>query len=447
MDNINTNGEEYNHTYSKFWGSLPSPLECPHFRSCKGGIDSDCHAGYRGILCATCTAGHYLRFNTCIKCPRMIIAVLSSAGVVVLFVAVFMMILWGDSKHSGTDRTVADVIMSCFKIVIGFHQVITGIFSALVRVQWPITLVAMEKYLKLVEGNILQFAPLSCIHPRFRLDPFAEFALAIGINIIAVCLILLYLLLRKRFINRMEIFTREKLHKISTLKKSCYRNIFLFLLFSYPMTCKKIIHILPLPGVCVDMCYTKNVTDCVSLLRADYSIHCFTARHNVFWRIAAAFSLYPIAFPLLLLVLIYKYRESQVHEEIAFGLRVFFENYKKKYWFWEITEMYWKLLLISFILLFEAESRSRIGFSVTTASAFGIAYTIFRPIKERFEDRLKTYALWVIFFDVCLGAIYSQPDDSNDHSVNESIFVNVLFVFLNCSVLLLTFCKLQHFIY
>ena len=436
LDNIYINGSEYNRTYSTFLGSLPTPLKCPHPESCKGGIDSACYQGYRGTLCATCTADYYLRFNTCMKCPRKTVAVLSSAVVVVLFLAVFMMILWGDSKHSSNDRTVADVIMSCFKIVIGFHQVITGVFSALVRVRWPITLVAMEKYLKLVEGNILQFAPLSCIDPRFRLDPFVEFALAISINIVVVFLILLYLLLKIRYINRKEILISQKRNKISSLKKSCYRNIFLFLLLSYPMTSKKIINILPLPGICVDICFSKH--DCVSLLKADYSIHCFTARHKVFWHIASAFSLYPIAFPLLLLVLIYKYQESQEHEEIAFGLRAFFENYKKKYWFWEVAEMYWKLILVSLILLFEPESRSRIGFSMATASVFGIAYTICRPIKERFEDRLQTYALWVIFFDVCLGAIYSQPDVSDDHGKNDSIFVNVLFVFLNSSVLLLT---------
>ncbi|XP_020604989.1 uncharacterized protein LOC110043830 [Orbicella faveolata] len=374
----------------------------------------------------------------------MTITALSSAGVVILFLAVFMMVLWGDSKHTDNDRTVADVIMSCFKIVLGFHQVIAGIFSALARVRWPITLITMEKYLKLVEGNILQFAPLSCIHPSFRLDPFLEFALTVAVNIVVVFLILFYLLAKQSYINKMEIVMSEKVNKISSLKKSCYRNIFLFLL-SYPMTSKKILHILPLPAVCLNMCFTKDRNDCISLLKADYSVHCFTARHDVFWRIAAAFSLYPIAFPLLVLILLYKYRGSQTHEELSFGLRVYFENYKNTYWFWEIVEMYWKLMLISLILLFESESRSRIGFSVATASAFGIAYTIFRPIKGKFEDRLQTYALWVIFFDVCLGAIYSQPEVNDARNENESVFVNVLFVFLNSSVLLLTlgkFCQI-----
>ena len=445
LDNILTTNRDYNDTHSRFSGSLPMPLKCPHLASCKGGIDSECQEGYRGTLCASCTTDHYLRFNTCIKCPKMTITVLSSAGVVILFLAVFMMVLWGDSKHTDNDRTVADVIMSCFKIVLGFHQVIAGIFSALARVRWPITLITMERYLKLVEGNILQFAPLSCIHPSFRLDPFLEFALAVAINMVVVFLILSYLLAKRRYINKMEILMSEKVNKISSLKKSSYRNIFLFLLLSYPMTSKKIIHILPLPGVCSNICFTKDKSDCISLLKADYSVHCFTARHNVFWRIAATFSLYPIAFPLLVLILLYKYRESQAHAEIAFALRVYCENYQKPYWFWEIAEMYWKLMLISFILLFESESRSRIGFSVATASAFGIAYTIFRPIKGKFEDRLQTYALWVIFFDVCLGAIYSQPEINDAPSENDSIFVNVLFVFLNSSVLLVTLGKFQSF--
>ena len=442
LDNILTFNQRYNDTYSKFSGSLPVPLKCPHLASCKGGIDSECQEGYRGTLCASCTTDHYLRFNTCIKCPKKTIAVLSSAAVVILFLAVFMMVLWGDAKHTDNDRTVADVIMSCFKIVLGFHQVIAGIFSALARVRWPITLITMEKTLKLVEGNILQFAPLSCIHPTFRLDPFLEFALAVAVNIVVVLLILIYLLAKQLYINKMEISLNEKVNKISSLKKSCYRNIFLFLLLSYPTTSKKILRILPLPGVCSTMCFTKDRNDCVSLLKADYSVHCFTARHDVFWRIAALFSLYPIAFPLLVLILIYKYGRSQTHGEFSFGLRVYFENYKNTYWFWETAEMYRKLMLISLILLFDSESRSRIGFSVATASAFGIAYTIFRPIKEKFEDRLQTYALWVIFFDVCLGAIYSQPEVNDARGENESILVNVLFVVLNSSVLLLTVGKL-----
>ncbi|KAL9986492.1 hypothetical protein ACROYT_G000647 [Oculina patagonica] len=456
VENIHTPGPEYNKNFSTFQRPLPKPLKCPYPGSCKGGITSACNVGYEGTLCATCSYNHYLRFNSCLQCPKIIVTIISCVVVILAFALIFVMIFLGDSvkvrrrieedgssTENARPRTVADVIMSCAKIVIGFYQVVVGIFSALVRVRWPAILISMEKYLKFVEGNILQFAPLSCIHPALELDPFLQFVLTIVINISIVSLIFLYLFLKKWYINRME-EEEEKQEKISNLKRSCYRNIFLFLLLSYPMTSKKIIDILPLPGVCLDICYTKDRTDCVSLLKADYSIHCFKSRHNVFWHIAAAFALYPVLFPLLLLFPIYKYREKNPDRnpsEIAFGLRVFFENYKEKYWFWEIVEMKRKLILISIIPLFGSESRSQIGIAVIVASGSGIVYTIFRPIKGKFEDRLQTFVLWIIFFDVCLGAIYAQPDVSRSQEKNKSVVVNVVFLVLNSAVLILAFGK------
>ena len=441
VKNIYTLDSEYNNKFNRFPEPLPKPLQCPYVGCCTGGIDSTCHVGYRGTLCAVCSDNHYFRFNTCLECPRMVVTIISCAVVVFAFVAVFLLVLCGDSRRTEDNRTVADVVMSCCKIIIGFYQVISGIFSALEGVQWPIALISMEKYFKLVEGNIFHFAPLSCIQTGLRPDPFLQFVLAIGTNILVVLLIFLYLILRKHYINKSEIFMSQKMMKISHLKKSCYRNILLFLLLSYPMTSKKIIHILPLPGVCINICFNQEETDCVSLLRADYSIHCFTTRHNVFWKIAAAFSIYPIAFPLLILFLVYKYRHSETEEEIAFGFRVFYETYKERYWFWETIEMYRKLILISLILLFASESRSQIALTLVTASASGISYTLFRPMRGKVEDHLQTFALWIIFFNVCLGAIYSENNVHGNHNDSGSIFINVFFVILNGSVLIFALGK------
>ena len=407
-----------------------------------GGINSECQNGYKGILCASCTSGFYLRFNNCLKCPRLTVTIISSIFLVSLFVAVFLMVFWGDSKQTENDRTVADIIMSCFKIVIGFYQVIAGIFSALARVRWPIALISMEKCLSLFEGNILQFAPLSCIHSRLRLDQFAKFIGIISLNVVVVFIILLYLFLKKRYVKtKVDCPESEKLRAVSSLKKSCYRNVFLFLLTSYPTTSKTIIQTLPLPGACVETCFTDVKSDCYFFLRADYSVQCFTPRHNFFWPIAAVFALYPLGFPLLVLFLMYKYRESQEEEEISFGLRVFFENYKEKFWFWEITEMYRKLILISLVFLFASESLSQIGFTITTVSAFGVAYTFFRPIKGKFEDRLQTFVLWVVFFDVCLGIVCTNWSTSQVQTENDSVLVNIIFVLLNASVLLFAIGK------
>ena len=422
--------------------SLPKPVKCPYSGSCKGGIASECQEGYEGDLCATCTNGYYLRFNTCLKCPRLTVTITTFVVVFAIFVVVFLMVLWGDSKKTEDNRTVADVIMSCFKIVIGFFQVIVGIFSALARVKWPVALISMEKYLKLFDGNIFQFAPLSCIHSELRFDQFLKFVLAILVNVVVVLFILSYLFVKKHYIERNQDFPySEKRRAVSCLKKSCYRNMFLFLLASYPVTSKTIIQILPLPGACVTQWFADHKNQSMSLLKADYSIECFTARHKLYWPIAAVFALYPVGFPLLVLLLVYKYRDAWTENELAFGLKVFFENYKNKFWFWEITEMYRKLILISLIFIFDSESVSQIGLTVFTVSAFGVAYTFFRPIKNKFEDRLQTFVLWVIFFDVCLGAMYTTCDATQSDKENDSLLVNILFVALNSLVLLVALGK------
>ncbi|CAH3142911.1 unnamed protein product, partial [Pocillopora meandrina] len=454
VQNIQITTAEYNKTFSTFEGLLSKPLKCPYPDSCKGGINSTCSTGYQGTLCAACSSYHYLRFNRCLKCPKLVVTVISCGLILLFFVLLFVIVFKCDSRRTGDNRFVADVVMSCIKIIIGFYQVLAGIFSALLHVQWPIVILSAAKCLKFVEGNILQFAPLSCIHPVLRLDPFIQFVIAVTINVFAVSLILLYLFFKMLLLNRMENSTEEnnsnfiagntleRMEDTTAENKSCYRNIFLFLLLSYPITSKKIINILPLPGACVKKCFLNDDSDCISLLKADYSMRCSTSQHTDFWHIAAGFALYPIAFPILLLALLWECRKyPQKHKQFNFGLKVFYENYKDKYWFWEIVEMYRKLIFISVILLFDSESDSQIGFAVIAASASGIVYTIFRPMKDKFEDRLQTFVLWVIFFNVCLGAVYSRPTLNEGHGDNNSLFVNVMFLILNCAVLVVAVGK------
>ena len=209
VQNIHITTAEYNKTFSTFEGLLPKPLKCPYPDSCKGGINSTCNTGYQGTLCATCSSYHYLRFNRCLKCPKLVVTVISCGLILLFFVLLFVIVFKCDSRRTGDNRFVADVVMSCIKIIIGFYQVLAGIFSALLHVQWPMVILSAAKCLKFVEGNILQFAPLSCIHPVLRLDPFIQFVLAVTINVFAVSSILLYLFFKMHLLNRIENSTEE----------------------------------------------------------------------------------------------------------------------------------------------------------------------------------------------------------------------------------------------
>ena len=77
--------------------------------------------------------------------------------------------------------------------------------------------------------------------------------------------------------------------------------------------------------------------------------------------------------------------------------------------------MYRKLILISLIFLFGSEGVSQIGLTLLVVIVFGVAYSFFRPIKGKFEDLPQTFVLWVIFFDVCLGAMYGTSDGTEEN--------------------------------
>ena len=100
VENILNMGPEYNKNFSRFHELLPKPLKCPYPDSCYGGIDSACHVRYKGILCATCSNNHFFRFNNCLECPRTTVTIISCVVVVTVFVAVFLLVLWGDSRRT-----------------------------------------------------------------------------------------------------------------------------------------------------------------------------------------------------------------------------------------------------------------------------------------------------------------------------------------------------------
>ena len=89
------------------------------------------------------------------------------------------------------------------------------------------------------------------------------------------------------------------------------------------------------------MCFTKDGSDCISLLKVDYSMYCLSPANGVYRKLVAACAIFPFLsflfylsffiFPLLLLIPLYKYRKSRLDNEICFGFKVFFENYREKY--------------------------------------------------------------------------------------------------------------------
>ena len=153
-----------------------------------------------------------------------------------------------------------------------------GVFSSFSNVEWPTAVVWIGKYLRYIELNLVEVAPLGCIYEKFTMNALHEFIIALSVNILVILMIVVYLLIRVSCIRCSKTLScREVAEKVREVKKSCYRNICLFLFATYPITSSKIIQILP--ANCQRLCFDVKNEHCTLLLRTDYSVTCNTDTH------------------------------------------------------------------------------------------------------------------------------------------------------------------------
>ena len=338
-----------------------------------------------------------------------------------------------------------------------------GVYSAFSNITWPSSVIWMQKILHFIQLNILQIAPLSCITPRLSFNVLQQFVIVVVLNISVVTFILIYLVIRIAVLRRRRSSSPNQIDEsVAKTKSSCIRNICVFLFATYPKTCTSIIQVLSIN--CVQLCYSDGHAQCDSYLRSDLSVQCHTPKYAIFSRIAAAFLVYPVGFPVVILILVWKYIHRQEledqngYEEIdapavdAFrftppprespfksGLSLFSENYRSNCWYWESLEMIRKLVLISGLTLIGEHSRTQIGLGAIISAIFAILYVYKRPITNKFENLLQTVALMAIFLNLGIGVMLKATDHANMSPVinkhNDNVGVSIMMIIINVAVI------------
>ena len=79
------------------------------------------------------------------------------------------------------------------------------------------------------------------------------------------------------------------------------------------------------------------------------------------------------------------------NETTHFAMKFFYENYKPCYWYWEVIEMYRKLLLTSVLPILTSESRIFLGLSIMISNFFAFLLAHTKPIKDGFENNLQLH--------------------------------------------------------
>ena len=439
---VGLNVSSMSYTHRAFDGEIPLAHACPVMESCLGGEDSSCSEGYKGPLCAVCSKGYYNMLTKCQECPTLpwivgqIILVLAIA-----IVSIAIAIRQRKSHPDASPRTLSDIFLARLKIVIGFYQVAASTFESFSYINWPGPLLTLMKYGKLVQLNLLQIVPLHCIKDTIRTNAYTHLMVSVGITGVIVLSGCLYIAVMKLYIQRQSASKEILDKKIYESAQTCHRLVFLSLFITYPTTCKHILQVLP--SACHVICSSQS-SQCFAYLKADYSVQCYTDKHNTFGAIFSRIAItYVVGFPVLLLLILrglsrMSQESSSVQKSaIVSGVKFLYENYSPSCWFWEIVELVRKVLITSILLLMTAESRTSLGLTAIISGLYTIMFALHKPIEDVFEHWLQLVSLMASSANFSAGMLLKIPVDEESSSINQerdTIGVTIILIAANVIV-------------
>ena len=502
INNLETFNDSYSIETCSFNCKMPLPHKCPNKLACLGTVHGSCQQNYTGPLCTMCAKKYYRHFRMCIRCPKEWIAALEFLTYLLAFIVICTAINWADKitvktkgriscSENGSNkfmvqqqalkqRTVADVILSTLKILIGFYQILSGIVQSFPDIPWPHSFTTLLRIFQFFELQILRFPSLRCIRPKWHLNAIDEFWLSLGITFLIPFIIGAYYIIRRAYLDKTVITQRVYTESVEMCRKQCVRSIILFLFATFPSTSRRIFQILPI--ACHKLCFNTS-RYCVSYLRADYSVKCLSASSENNWILYLAYAslIVPFGFIGFLLVsLAYtkdnkqidrQYKVNDAVEQLVtsqencqtnihpitsrpnqsnnettfqFALKFCHENYHPSCWYWEITEMVRKLLFTSILPLISPFSNIFLGLSIIVAGFFAVLHAYRKPIQNYLEHWLQMVSLSAVPANLCIAHILNTSTTQHFTLFNpeeEDLGITIILILLNSALIMVVFLQ------
>ena len=501
ISNLNITDDSYDRRTMHFNCQMPLPIKCPMERSCTGGIEPRCSAGYSGVLCAVCIKGYIRQFNQCAKCPKRVWAAVEFITYIALF-GIFCFIISSTEKYNveyhkytlrrrqeAEKRTFADILLSSLKILIGFYQVLISIIHGLSHVHWPENLKTAINILQYVQFQVMKFSLLRCINSEWNINAIDEFWIILIIIITVPFLAVAYYFIKSLYIHYRCILPSEAKRKRLVCGRNCTKFVGLVLFVNYLLVTSKIIEILPIS--CHSVCTAKQNGTCVhliSFLRSDYSIPCPTINQNrTTLIIGYSCLILPLGLPIVLSILLkwyapkqlikkpvvnkYTFEEhiedgyeccnpydpqfSSINDDLLIGdstvpmmtsaLKFTYENYHSRYWYWEVIEMIRKLVMTIGIVVFVGHSKIGLTCTITVAMIFTILHAIYKPFKSDFESGAQFFSLILIPLNLALGAVLESQDKEKPSFINnerDSFSLGTFIVVMNSCLIIIVLARI-----
>ena len=405
---------------------LPVAYACPEPSSCLGGPHSHCAKGYHGPLCAVCISRYYKLLTRCLECPS--VPWLVSQMVLVAFVVSGLIFYTIKDKRNPNfhGRSSSDAFLSRLKTVVSFYQVTSATLDGFSYVEWPVEMIKLVSYAKLIQLNILQIAPVHCFKQSFQVNIYDRLLAIITLNLAIVMIAFVWYKAKTHLTSqRYDLNDTQKQELRLNEQQRCLKLTFMFLFVIYSATTSSIFQVLPLS--CQKICSGSGSSNCNRYLRYDYSISCDSAKYKRYLPSFYLLLVYPLILPLATLLLLTKAFNSTWSKEqkdtVKNGLSFLYENYNSSCWFWEIVDITRKIVLTSAILLANTESRSYLLFLSVSSGLYTVLFAGYKPIENAFEYWLQMASLMASWANLMAGLLLKIPE--NELSVVQTKFDSV----------------------
>lgn len=338
------------------------------------------------------------------------------------------------------------------KLLLGFYQVIGEIFTSLHDIKWTGPLITVGKFISAFEMNIVRlFVRPRCFNVKLDLNPKMQFVIGVVSPLVIVFVPFLLYQSRKfyvyiRFTPGVRISLQSHFKK---LKSSIVACVVVLLFIIYPPVCSVIFRLYPVS--CKTFTLDENKLHNITRLRSDYDVDC--AGLMVYHISAFILTiLYVVAFPALLLYLLFK-NKSRFHNKESWlddrtlnqdyhrnnllttgnfdqkrppiWLHFLSENYKGQFWFWEIVKLGRKVTQTLLITLYGWENRMTVLLTTFMSVLFLLLHATYRPMKSSYEQSLQMFSLTVIFLNVVVAA-NDFPDEHDGAISTVLVLLNIV---------------------
>ncbi len=443
------------------------------FNDCTGGPivggdrDMQCQEGNTGILCAVCRDNWVRQARPdgkimCTKCMSKVskqsfaLAIMAFVfPTVLLFICSLIYLLWQTAKRTGSNSTsefvseqvenevtsTADAqggatgeninagtastdsssampealkaIGSRFKILIGFSQIFSS-FRVSIKMEWPAgfkQLMALFDFINVDLTGILSGVDACSLYSPF-LTQFVYHMLLLPFCLSGILIAFCF-------------------------SKYCFRRGRDGTLFSHTTKLMNMTIFLLYPGISTKVFRSlkcQKIGDHL-YLEADYSVKCFVGEHLNYTVLAfICMAVYVLGIPMGSYLILRKHQkhlwdtDSEKHRGVKQKFGSLYEQYNMDCWWWEVVEMFRKLLLTGVLVMVGSGTSVQVLFGILVS----LVYLAFVLKKAPYQDNLDN---WLQFFSsftvvLTLQLAFALKTDSPD----EGLYEVALLDFLLCAV-------------